>query len=109
MAELTNALSMSPASVTELKGTETLDGVMTLGILAGFGVLSILLYALKGFLDQLPEFFASLRRAWEAWQELKRARREAREREATQREAARRRAARREAAERQGSQSQPAA
>lgn len=95
---------MSPASVTELKGTETLDGAMILAILAVFGVLSIMLYALKGFLDQLPEFFASL-----AWQELKRARREAREREAAQREAARRRAARREAAERQGSQSQPAA
>ncbi|MFF3351079.1 hypothetical protein ACFYWN_00305 [Streptomyces sp. NPDC002917] len=82
---------------------------MTLGILATFGVLSILLYAFKGFIDQLPDFFASLRRAWEAWQELKRARREAREREAAQREAARRRAARREAAERHGSQSQPAA
>ncbi|MFF3898649.1 hypothetical protein [[Kitasatospora] papulosa] len=109
MAELTNALSMSPASVTEPKGTETLDGAMILAILAVFGVLSIMLYALKGFLDQLPEFFASLRRAWEAWQDLKRARREAREREAAQREAARRRAARREAAERQGSQSQPAA
>ncbi|CAM5710540.1 hypothetical protein SMICM304S_08781 [Streptomyces microflavus] len=82
MAELTNALSMSPASVTELKGTETLDGAMILAILAVFGVLSIMLYALKGFLDQLPEFFASLRRAWEAWQELKRARRKARELEA---------------------------
>ncbi len=77
---------------------------MILAILAIFGVLSIMLYALKGFLDQLLEFFASLRRAWEAWQELKRARREAREREA-----ARRRAARREAAEQQGSQTQPAA
>ncbi|MGW2839676.1 hypothetical protein ACWCWD_17945 [Streptomyces sp. NPDC001493] len=77
---------------------------MTLAILAIFGILSILLYALKGFLDQLPEFFASLRRAWEAWQELKRARREAREREA-----ARRRTVRQEAAERQGSQSQPSA
>ncbi|MDW4916404.1 hypothetical protein [Streptomyces californicus] len=108
MAELTNALSMSPASVTELKGTE-LDGAMILAILAVFGVLSIMLYALKGFLDQLPEFFASLRRAWEAWQELKRARRRAREREAALREAARRRAAQREAAEQQGSQSQPAA
>ncbi|NEB83045.1 hypothetical protein G3I43_02395 [Streptomyces anulatus] len=82
---------------------------MTLAILAGFGVLSILLYAIKGFIDQLPEFFASLRRAWEAWQELKRARRKAREREAAQREAARRRAAQREAAEQQGSQSQHAA
>jgi acyl-CoA-binding protein len=45
---------------------------------------SILLYALKGFIDQLPEFFASIRRAWEAWQELKRARREAAQREGSQ-------------------------
>ncbi|MGW5968936.1 hypothetical protein [Streptomyces sp. NPDC055186] len=57
---------------------------MTLAILAVFGVLSILLYALKGFIDQLPEFFASVRRAWEAWQELKRARREAVQREGSQ-------------------------
>ncbi|MGW7340686.1 hypothetical protein [Streptomyces sp. NPDC054808] len=57
---------------------------MTLSILATFGVMSILLYALKGFIDQLPEFFASIRRAWEAWQELKRARREAAQREGSQ-------------------------
>ncbi|MDT6986284.1 MULTISPECIES: hypothetical protein [Streptomyces] len=57
---------------------------MTLSILAIFGVMSILLYALKGFIDQLPEFFASIRRAWEAWQELKRARREAAQREGSQ-------------------------
>lgn len=56
---------------------------MTLSILAIFGVMSIL-YALKGFIDQLPEFFASIRRAWEAWQELKRARREAAQREGSQ-------------------------
>lgn len=54
---------------------------MTLSILAIFGVMSILLYALKGFIDQLPEFFASIRRAWEAWQELKRAQGEAAHRE----------------------------
>ena len=57
---------------------------MTLSILAIFGVRSILLYALKGFIDQLPEFFASIRRAWEAWQELKRAWREAAQREGSQ-------------------------
>ncbi|MEU2982206.1 hypothetical protein ABZ678_36190 [Streptomyces hirsutus] len=57
---------------------------MTLAILAVFGVLSIMLYALKGFIDQLPEFFASVRRAWEAWQELKRARMEAVQREGSQ-------------------------
>ncbi|MBJ6615381.1 hypothetical protein H4M20_11380 [Streptomyces sp. I4(2020)] len=61
-----------------------MDGAMTLSILAIFGVMSILLYALKGFIDQLPEFFASIRRAWEAWQELKRARREAAQREGSQ-------------------------
>lgn len=67
-----------------------LDGA-TLTILAIFGVLAILLYGLKGFvhalkdfIDQLPEFFASIRRAWEAWQELKRARREAAQREGSQ-------------------------
>ncbi|MEV5013935.1 hypothetical protein ACIGW1_16615 [Streptomyces sp. NPDC053780] len=57
---------------------------MTLSILAIFGVMSILLYALNGFIDQLPEFFASIRRAWEASQELKRARREAAQREGSQ-------------------------
>ncbi|MET7673915.1 hypothetical protein [Streptomyces seoulensis] len=67
-----------------------MNGV-TLAILAIFGVLAILLYglksfvkALKDFIDQLPEFFASIRRAWEAWQEFKRARREAGEREGSQ-------------------------
>jgi predicted PurR-regulated permease PerM len=63
----------------------------TLTILAFFGVLAIALYGLKGFvhalkdfIDQLPEFFASIRRAWEAWQELKRARREAAQQEGSQ-------------------------
>ncbi|WP_157847708.1 hypothetical protein [Streptomyces violens] len=43
---------------------------MTLGILAGFGVLSIFVFALRGFIDQLPELFASIRRALDAWREL---------------------------------------
>ncbi|GAA2246439.1 hypothetical protein GCM10010145_11830 [Streptomyces ruber] len=67
-----------------------MDGA-TITILAVFGVLAILLYCLKGalhalkeFVDQLPDFFASIRRAWEAWQELKRARREAAQPEESQ-------------------------
>lgn len=44
---------------------------MTLGILAIFGVLSILLFAIRGFLDQLPDVFASAYRARRAWRELK--------------------------------------
>ncbi|WP_328719162.1 hypothetical protein OHT52_06365 [Streptomyces sp. NBC_00247] len=44
---------------------------MTLGILAIFGVLSILLFAIRGFLDQLPDVFASARRARIAWRDLK--------------------------------------
>ncbi|MGW0854736.1 hypothetical protein [Streptomyces sp. NPDC002690] len=44
---------------------------MTLGILAIFGVLSILLFAIRGFLDQLPDVFASARRARISWRDLK--------------------------------------
>ncbi|MFF3710424.1 hypothetical protein [Streptomyces phaeochromogenes] len=49
---------------------------MTLAILAFFGVLSILLFALRGFLDQLPDVFASAGRARDAWRALKQARSE---------------------------------
>ncbi|WP_262388178.1 hypothetical protein [Streptomyces parvus] len=49
---------------------------MTLGILAIFGVLSILLFAIRGFLDQLPDVFASARRARIAWRDLKQERAE---------------------------------
>jgi len=59
-----------------------LDGA-TLSILATFSLVGIFLFglmgavrALKELFDQLPDFFASIRRAWESWQELKRVRRE---------------------------------
>jgi hypothetical protein len=51
-----------------------LDAAVTLGILAFFGVLSILLFALRGFLDQLPDVFAAAGRARDAWHEFRRAR-----------------------------------
>ncbi|MFD9978614.1 hypothetical protein ACFWZR_30730 [Streptomyces sp. NPDC059017] len=57
---------------------------MTLGILAIFGVLSILLFALRGFLDQLPDVLASARRVRDAWREFKQARSEEAQREGTQ-------------------------
>ncbi|WP_326751769.1 hypothetical protein OIE73_07060 [Streptomyces hirsutus] len=57
---------------------------MTLAILAFFGVLSILLFALRGFLDQLPDVFASAGRARDAWHALKQARSEEAQREALQ-------------------------
>jgi hypothetical protein len=49
-----------------------LDAAVTLGILTFFGVASVLLFALRGFLDQLPEVFASLGRARAAWRDFKR-------------------------------------
>ncbi|MFG3720541.1 hypothetical protein ACGF8D_22330 [Streptomyces massasporeus] len=54
---------------------------MTLAILAFFGVLPIFLFALRGFLDQLPDVFASAGRAREAWRALKQARSEEAQRE----------------------------
>ncbi|MFD8007437.1 hypothetical protein [Streptomyces mirabilis] len=57
---------------------------MTLAILAFFGVLSILLFALRGFLDQLPDVFASAGRARDAWRALKQARSEEAQRETLQ-------------------------
>lgn len=57
---------------------------MTLGILAIFGVLSILLFALRGFLDPLPDVFASAGRARDAWRDLKQARTEEAQREGSQ-------------------------
>lgn len=54
---------------------------MTLAILAFFGVLSIFLFALRGFLDQLPDVFASAGRARDAWRALKQARSEEAQRE----------------------------
>ncbi|MET9847535.1 hypothetical protein [Streptomyces ossamyceticus] len=57
---------------------------MTLAILAFFGVLSILLFAVRGFLDQLPDVFASAGRARDAWRALKQARGEEAQRVALQ-------------------------
>ncbi|MFF9004648.1 hypothetical protein ACF087_02355 [Streptomyces goshikiensis] len=48
-----------------------MDTAVTLGILAIFGVLSILLFAIRGFLDQLPDVFASAYRVRRAWRELR--------------------------------------
>lgn len=42
----------------------------TLIILAIAGVASVLLFAMKGLIDQLPEFFISIGRALDAWREL---------------------------------------
>ncbi|MFE3881732.1 hypothetical protein ACFXPQ_02200 [Streptomyces lydicus] len=77
MAELTNALRRrSQFGHLNRKVLRLLDAVVTLGILAVFGVLSILLFALRGFLDQLPEVFVSLGRARDAWRDFKQARTE---------------------------------
>jgi hypothetical protein len=59
-----------------------LDAAVTLAILAFFGVLSILLFAVRGFLDQLPDVFASAGRARDAWRALQQARSEEAQREA---------------------------
>jgi hypothetical protein len=71
VAELTNALCMSPRSVTHSKGTEKLDGAITLAILAVAGVAAIFLFSVKGLLDQVPDVIDSASRARAAWQRFK--------------------------------------
>jgi hypothetical protein len=47
------------------------DGTaITIIILAIAGVVTVLIYVLKGVLDQLPDLFESARRAREAWEQL---------------------------------------
>ncbi|MGC9536554.1 hypothetical protein [Streptomyces sp. UG1] len=46
-----------------------MDG-LTIVILAVAGVLSVLLFVVKGLLDQLPDVFESAKRAREAWKRL---------------------------------------
>ncbi|MDX2575905.1 hypothetical protein PV332_10475 [Streptomyces scabiei] len=40
---------------------------VTLWLLGTFGVLAVLLFCVKGFLDALPDVFASWHRARRAW------------------------------------------
>jgi Sec-independent protein translocase protein TatA len=47
------------------------DGSAIIIILAIAGVVSVLLFAVKGILDQLPDVFDSFRRARDAWKRLK--------------------------------------
>jgi len=47
------------------------DGTAIIIILAIAGVASVLLFAVKGILDQLPDVFESFRRARDAWKRLK--------------------------------------
>ncbi|MFI9077514.1 hypothetical protein ACIGW8_13645 [Streptomyces sioyaensis] len=48
-----------------------MDGNAIIIILAIAGVASVLLFAVKGILDQLPDVFDSFRRARNAWKRLK--------------------------------------
>ncbi|WP_406258756.1 hypothetical protein [Streptomyces nigra] len=48
-----------------------MDGTAIIIILAIAGVVSVLLFAIKGILDQLPDVFDSFRRARDAWKHLK--------------------------------------
>ncbi|MFD5711255.1 hypothetical protein ACFWHW_12805 [Streptomyces pharetrae] len=48
-----------------------MDGTAIIIILAIAGVVSVLLFAVKGILDQLPDVFDSFRRARDAWKQLK--------------------------------------
>ncbi|MGX5212630.1 hypothetical protein ACWKT3_28730 [Streptomyces violaceus] len=48
-----------------------MDGNAIIIILAIAGVASVLLFAVKGILDQLPDVFDSFRRARDAWKRLK--------------------------------------
>ncbi|MEU0246664.1 hypothetical protein ABZ192_20475 [Streptomyces sp. NPDC006235] len=48
-----------------------MDGTAIIIILAIAGVASVLLFAIKGILDQLPDVFESFRRARDAWKRLK--------------------------------------
>ncbi|WP_030018811.1 hypothetical protein [Streptomyces monomycini] len=44
-----------------------MDGTVIIIVLAIAGVASVLLFALKGLLDQIPEVIASAARARDAW------------------------------------------
>ncbi|GAB2864196.1 hypothetical protein GCM10027074_34370 [Streptomyces deserti] len=48
-----------------------MDGTAIIIILAIAGVASVLLFAIKGILDQLPDVFDSFRRARDAWKHLR--------------------------------------
>ncbi|MBJ6615382.1 hypothetical protein [Streptomyces sp. I4(2020)] len=48
-----------------------MDGTVIVIILAVAGVASVLLFAIKGISDQLPDLFESFRRARDAWRRLK--------------------------------------
>ncbi|MFJ9538777.1 hypothetical protein ACIRPX_16100 [Streptomyces sp. NPDC101225] len=47
-----------------------MDGTAIIIILAVAGVVTFLLYVIKGVLDQLPDLFESARKALEAWERL---------------------------------------
>jgi Sec-independent protein translocase protein TatA len=47
------------------------DGTAIIIILAIAGVASVLLFAIKGILDQLPDVFDSAGRARDAWEQFK--------------------------------------
>ncbi|MFG2358052.1 hypothetical protein [Streptomyces sp. NPDC048521] len=48
-----------------------MDGTAIIIILAIAGVASVLLFAIKGILDQLPDVFDSASRARDAWERFK--------------------------------------
>ncbi|MEV8247483.1 hypothetical protein AB0R01_27505 [Streptomyces rochei] len=48
-----------------------MDGTVIIIILAVAGVASVLLFAIKGISDQLPDLFESFRRARDAWKRFK--------------------------------------
>ncbi|MEU4199982.1 hypothetical protein [Streptomyces sp. NPDC045470] len=50
-----------------------MDGTVIIIVLAIAGVASVLLFALKGLLDQIPEVIASAARARDAWAGFRRA------------------------------------
>ena len=61
-----------------------MDGNAIIIILAIAGVASVLLFAIKSILDQLPDVFESFRRARDAWKRLKEEQDEAAKRDNTE-------------------------
>ncbi|WP_143659078.1 hypothetical protein [Streptomyces platensis] len=59
---------MAGSTICNGKVYEPVDEVIVLWLLAGASVISVVLFSVKGVLDQLPEVFQSYRRAKRAWQ-----------------------------------------
>ncbi|MCZ4607560.1 hypothetical protein O3S80_28100 [Streptomyces sp. Lzd4kr] len=65
---------MATGSIALHEGsTVPVDGSIILSVLAVFGVIAIVLYCLKGFVQQLQDFFDTLPNVFASWHRARRA------------------------------------